>query len=535
VVTVDMEHRGLLSGQVRAAGGGGAGALAPECGSSLLTRWLCDPAGTAVGAGESALRWAAELIAVWWPLLLVGAVAVVVLAVAVGRARARARRWAVASATWWEIRPPARMPADGAVALWRMLLGHLAAGGDGWAPHARRGLGRAGRRVAIEVWAAQGRVRVGVWVPGGVDPDVIGRAVGRALPGARLARSTPPTLDDAPGTGAGAAGAVQVREVRPSSGPWTALVDPTPQRGAVSVHARPATETGQEPLRAVYAALADCPPGYRACWQVVITPHRPRGGAAGGPISDRVGALALTGLRRLVLATLDLVLFMITPQSTPPRGAGPGGATRDPVDPHRADPRRVDPVAQTRQREANLKQAFGPHAVTTIRLAVAGPHPAGCRRVLADIMAGHAMALPVTLTFPRRVWRARHAVAYRASRGGLYATAAELAAMGAAGPVALGRAAHARRPAETPHDLPPAAAPRQPHTRHPETRHPQTRHAETRCSGTRRRDPRDRDPRHHAETETAGLPCRLVVSVPVSPPISHVSPDVSAGDSPPRR
>jgi hypothetical protein len=36
--------------------------------------------------------------------------------------------------------------------------------------------------VAVEVWAVDGRLRVGVWVPGGVDADVIGKAVGRALP-----------------------------------------------------------------------------------------------------------------------------------------------------------------------------------------------------------------------------------------------------------------------------------------------------------------------------------------------------------------
>jgi hypothetical protein len=68
------------------------------------------------------------VIAVWWPLVLALVVVAGSVAVVVGRARTRPW-WAVASATRWEIRPPARMPPDGAAALWRILLGHLAAGG----------------------------------------------------------------------------------------------------------------------------------------------------------------------------------------------------------------------------------------------------------------------------------------------------------------------------------------------------------------------------------------------------------------------
>lgn len=246
----------------------------------------------------------------------------------------RLRQQHAAGAEFWEITPPYRMPADGAMPLWRLVAGHLG-------EHPRDA------RVGLQLWteAADGRVHAGLWVAGGTSVRAMTRAVDRAWPGAGLARASAPSLPLGPVAGT---------EICPQGSAWAPVVDhehrADPRRATATVEAE------DEPLRAVLATMSDLAgQGRFASVQVIVS----RVGLVTRGGWDKV---ALGLLRRGVLAVLDMIQ--------------PGGQTANArQSAHQAQ----DPFVQARQRAEQAKRQMRPHLRATVRLVVAG---AGTRRSL---------------------------------------------------------------------------------------------------------------------------------------------------------
>ncbi|WP_158632598.1 hypothetical protein [Amycolatopsis sp. WAC 01416] len=371
-------------------------ALADPCSGSALARLVCDPSAefNAFMAWVSYTLWA--WVTVWWPLLVVAAV----LALTVGAVLARVVRLRhdreMAGARFFEITPPHRLPADGAVPLWRLLASTLA----GVSTRAR---------VAMVLWAddPDGRVRAGLWVPGGGPERSVARAVEHAWPGCGLTRTEPPRLP---------AGAVGATELVPREGPWAPLVDHLhrPERGVVAVE--------DEPLRAVLEGISDhAVAGRFASVQVVISPSR-RSRRRGRGTGRRRGLAGLVGafLLAIVRGVIDAVMLLVSSSSAREsrRDARPSG-------------RREDPVTVARRRAREAKQKAGPHLRATVRLVVAGAStPRTMRRAsggLADVLA--ALATDEHDTARLRVWRAAGKVARYAHGRGFVASVRELASV----------------------------------------------------------------------------------------------------------
>ncbi|WP_410671285.1 hypothetical protein [Amycolatopsis sp. cmx-4-68] len=355
---------------------------------------MCDPVQTVNGfmAWVSHTLW--SLIQAWWPLLVVAAACVLVAgAVLVRVVRARRAR-EIAGAQFFEITPPHRLPAEGAVPLWRLLAAKLAE--------------RSSRtRVALELWAdtAEGRIRAGLWVPGGAPARAIARAVTQAWPGCGLAETAPPELPR---------GAVGATELVPREGPWAPLVDHQhrPERGPVAVQ--------DEPLRAALDSLADiAAKGLFASVQVVVSPargtgRRGRGAAGRRGLAGWIG-LALRGLVRGLLAIVELFL-----SSSSSRASSSPSRTTE-----------ADPVVLARRRAAEAKQKAGPHLRATVRLVVAGARKTGPARRATHELAGELAALATDehVTARLRVWRAAGKVDRYEHGHGFIASTRELAAL----------------------------------------------------------------------------------------------------------
>src|SRR5436190_14048534 len=106
-----------------------------------------------------------SLLQAWWPLLVIAAALALVAGAVLMRVVRLRRGREMAGGRFFEIAPPHRLPAEGAVPLWRLLAATLAE--------------RSSRtRVALEVWAegAEGRIRAGLWVPGGAPARAMARA-----------------------------------------------------------------------------------------------------------------------------------------------------------------------------------------------------------------------------------------------------------------------------------------------------------------------------------------------------------------------
>lgn len=362
-----------------------------------MARFVCDPWQTVNGfmAWVSHTLW--SLIQVWWPLLVVAAACALVAGAVLARVVQRRRAQEMAGAQFFEIIPPHRLPAEGAVPLWRLLAATLAE--------------RSSRtRVALELWAegADGRIRAGLWVPGGAPARAVGRAVTQAWPGCRLTETAPPELPR---------GAVGATELVPWEGPWAPLVDHQhrPERGPVAVE--------DESLRAVLDSLANIATGgLFASVQVVVSPARGTGRRSRGAAGRRglAGWLGL-GLRGLVRGALNIVdVFLSPPSSSSSRGSASGSRTAE-----------VDPVVVARQRAAEAKRKAGPHLRATVRLVVAGTGKSRPARQGSHELAGVLAALTTDehVTARLRVWRAAGKVDRYEHGRGFIASTRELAAL----------------------------------------------------------------------------------------------------------
>ncbi|MFF0144441.1 hypothetical protein [Amycolatopsis sulphurea] len=340
-----------------------------------------------------------SLLQAWWPLLVVAAaLALVAGAVLVRVVRARRAR-EMAGARFFEITPPHRLPAEGAVPLWRLLAATLAE--------------RPSRtRVALELWADDvgGRIRAGLWVPGGAPARAIARAVTQAWPGCGLAETAPPELPR---------GAVGATELVPREGPWAPLVDHQhrPERGPVAVE--------DEPLRAVLESLADiAAKSLFASVQVVVSPARGTGRRGRGAAGRRgLGGWVGRGLRVLLRGLLNSVEGALSSSSRSSSAGSRGASSRTAAEP--------DPVVVARQRAAEAKRKAGPHLRATVRLVVAGTRKAGparrATRELAGVLA--ALATDEHVTARLRVRRAVGKVDCYEHGRGLIASTRELAAL----------------------------------------------------------------------------------------------------------
>lgn len=372
-------------------------ALADPCTGSPLARLVCDPSAefNAFMSWLSYTLWA--WITVWWPLLVVVAVLALVAGAVLAQVVRLRREREMAGARFYEITPPHRLPADGAVPLWRLLASTLA--------------GVSARtRVAMVLWAddPDGRIRAGLWVPGGGPARSVSRAVEHAWPGCGLTPTEPPRSP---------AGAVGATELVPREGPWAPLVDHLhrPERGVVAVE--------DEPLRAVLEGISDhAVAGRFASVQVVISPSRGsrrhgRGMGRRRGLTSLIGA-ALLAVARGVVGAVELMMS----------SASSHDSRRD----TRSSARREDdPVTVARRRAREAKQKAGPHLRTTVRLVVAGEgNPRTMRRAsggLAAVLA--ALATDEHDTARLRVWRPAGKVARYAHGRGFVASVRELASV----------------------------------------------------------------------------------------------------------
>ncbi|WP_211323134.1 hypothetical protein [Amycolatopsis palatopharyngis] len=357
---------------------------------------MCDPWQTFNGfmSWVSYTLW--SLIQVWWPLLVVAAVCALVAGAVLARVVRLRRAREIAGARFFEITPPHRLPSEGAVPLWRLLAAKLAER-------------RSRTRVALELWAdnADGRIRAGLWVPGGVAAEELADAVGQAWPGCGLVETTPPQLPR---------GAVGATELVPGEGPWAPLVDHQhrPDRGPVAVE--------DEPLRAVLDSLNNIATGgLFASVQVVVSPARGTGRRGRGAVGRR-GLAGLLGLvaRGLVRCLLSIVDLFLSSSSSSSRGSSSPSRTAE-----------ADPLVVARRRAREAKQKAGPHLRATVRLVVAGTRKAGPARRGSHDLAGvlAALATDEHVTARLRVRRAVGKVDRYEHGRGFIASTRELAAL----------------------------------------------------------------------------------------------------------
>jgi hypothetical protein len=317
-----------------------------------------------------------------WPVLLVLAVAVLV--ARLGWLLWCRRRWrrAAAQAVWLEIVPPVSATPAATHALWLLLATVL--------PAPRRCTPRP-RRLVWEVHATPAGMRCGLWVPSGINPTAVVRALHRAWPGVRAEQARPPTLaTERPVVG------VWLRSTQPD---WLPLVeDAAPPAARRWGYAAP----DDDRIRAVFDGLAAAgrtgggllqvhvarAPRHRVAVlrRASVNPHRVRRQYGGA----RLPVLALEAVRTVLLGVLDLV------------ASGSSGGH------HRAA---TDPVVAEQARQARAKHAAGPHLLVAIRATATGPTLAAARAAAADITSGYSLLSPHWR--PRRVRRAATAARWR--------------------------------------------------------------------------------------------------------------------------
>jgi hypothetical protein len=284
---------------------------------------------------------------------------------------------------WLEIVPPFTATPAATHALWQLLATVL--------PAPRRWTLRP-RRLVWEVHATPAGMRAGLWVPAGINPTAVVRALHRAWPGVRADQTGSPVI--APGR---PAVGVVLRSTQPD---WLPLVDDaTP----LTSHRREYASAEDDRIRAVFDGLAAAGRTAAGLLQIHVTraprhrvallrrasanpqrAHRHRGGA-------RILVLALEGLRVVLAGVLDVVL------------PGPPGG-------HRATAG-MDPVLAEQARQARTKHAAGPHLLVTIRATATGPTVAAARAAAADITAGFSLLSPHWR--PRRLRRPASAAHWR--------------------------------------------------------------------------------------------------------------------------
>lgn len=336
---------------------------------SPVGSFLCDPPSLWAWLSYAA-GWAWRTVQVWWPLLVLLAVALLtvgaLLAVAVRRARAEAAE----RASWVEITPPAVMPADGARGLWRALAGLLSRTRRGFAP----------RQLAVEFVADATGMRVGVWVPETFSASSVAEVIARCWPGARA------TVTDTPlELLRGGAGRLTAAHVLPRGGPWAPLLDParTTRRQAAEV----------DGLHSVLAALADRGETEAACVQLIVSPARTsrRRGDRHRPWWARIALGFLKAPFVVLLAIADVLLDK-------------GSATSHQAAAATSTPE--DPAVVAYRHAIAAKQAHGPHLQVTLRLAVCSPVSRRLRRrAVNELVNGYDLAAPAAILATRSVHR----------------------------------------------------------------------------------------------------------------------------------
>jgi hypothetical protein len=300
-----------------------------------------------------------------WPLLLALAAAALTARVGWLAWRRHAWRTGVADAVWLEIVPPVTATPAATHALWQLLATVL--------PTTRRWTLRP-RRLVWEVHATPTGMRCGLWVPPGVNPTAVLRALHQAWPGVRAEQAPPPVIASRfPAFGL----------ALPSTHPdWLPLVDdpePVPtSRFTFSPEA--------DRIRAVFGGLAAAgrtgagllqvhvarAPRRRvaALRRASIDPRRVRRQRGGA----RLVILALEALRAGIQVTLDLVT--------------PGPAVRH------IPSGRTDPIVAEQARHARAQYADAPHLLVAVRVFTIGPTAAAARAAADEITSGFILLSP---------------------------------------------------------------------------------------------------------------------------------------------
>lgn len=315
-----------------------------------------------------------------WPSL--AALAGALLAARIGWRNWARRRWArhARSARWLEITPPISATPAATVQLWRLLATIL--------PAPRRWAARPPRLV-WEAAATPKQIRVGLWVPPGVNPVAVTRIVQRAWPGARLTHQPPPRL---PATLPTAGHKLTITQPE-----WLPLLDDPP--AATPRNLGGTAAPGEDRLRAVFDGLAAAGRTRLGILQVhisraprsrvaglrraTVNPHR-----AGRHHGGRIAGLAAGAVVGLVRTVLDLATSTRTTSSS-----GRGG-----------QPAR-DPYATQLAAAARAKHGDPPHLLATVYAAAAGPTKAAAAAAAEDISSGYGL---VSAQLSRRRLRRPH-------------------------------------------------------------------------------------------------------------------------------
>ena len=317
------------------------------------------------------------------PLLLVLAVVVAITRLGWRVWRRHLWRQTAEQAVWLEIVPPVSATPAATYALWQLLATVL--------PASRRFTLRP-HRLVWEVHATPGGMRCGLWVPPGINPTAVVRALHRAWPGVRAEQAAPPIL--APER---SVVGVALRSTQPD---WLPLVeDAAPPAVRRWEYAPPEDDR----IRAVFDGLAAAgrtgggllqvhvarAPRHRVAVlrRASVNPQRVRRQRGGA----RLLILALEGLRSVLAGVLDFL--------TPGSSSGHQRAAT------------TDPIMAEQARQARAKHVAGPHLLVAIRATATGPTPAAARAAAADITSGYSLLSPHWR--PRRLRRAVTAARWR--------------------------------------------------------------------------------------------------------------------------
>jgi hypothetical protein len=342
-----------------------------------------------------------------------------VVTVVVGVARRRAARRDLADGAWWEITPPARLAPGSPIALWQLLGGMLRRHpGPRWWP----------TRLAVEIVATPERVRIGLWLPPALHTAAPDQALAATLPGIQITPATGPTW---PATG------VSAIELMPPGGIWTPILDPTVPALLSQTTRTTDGGTEREPLRLLYALLANRTNKEQAVVQLVVRAHHSTRshlsgtGLGGGGLLNGLARNAVLLAHAVVLLLTLLMRELLDMLTTPAtRAHGDSDRRRSQL---RTGARPADRVAAAHQAARDTKRADGPHLRVTLRLGIAHPsnRPSGAaarRRRLNELIGGFDL-----VTAPLRV-RARHRhpgrlLSARPHGAWFVATASELAGL----------------------------------------------------------------------------------------------------------
>jgi hypothetical protein len=311
--------------------------------------------------GEGAATGVWHLVRDRWPLILLATTALV--AARVGWVMWRRRVWRrhAAGARWLAITPPVTATPAATVGLWRLLATVLPAPGR-WSLRPTR--------LVWEVVADPDGTRCGLWVPPGVNPTAVLRALHRGWPGVRAEQTTPPRVP--------ITGAVVGLEVRPPHPDWLPLFASSPNNRSTFDTSRPEDDR----VRAVYDGIATAGRTGGGILQVHISrapAHRMRVLRRAMTNPDRAGhtrgvvrvvGLIADGLRMLMLGVLDVIT--------------PGSSARS------APSVRTDPILAEQARQARAKHADAPHLLVGVYAVATGPRKAAALAAAMEISSGFA-------------------------------------------------------------------------------------------------------------------------------------------------